>query len=70
MDLRWVMIFNANLDKCESNRKTAQELRGELKRWEDDRKGRRHLVDDTEAHLVCLPFSSISSVAQVARCSL
>ncbi|KAJ8592629.1 hypothetical protein M405DRAFT_732940 [Rhizopogon salebrosus TDB-379] len=48
---RWVMIFNANLDKCESNRKSAQELRHELKKWEDDRKGRKHLVDDTEAHL-------------------
>lgn len=48
---RWVMIFNANLDKSQSNRKTAKELRNELKNWEDNRK-RRHLVDNTATHML------------------
>ncbi|KAG1764234.1 hypothetical protein EDD22DRAFT_460177 [Suillus occidentalis] len=48
---RWVMIFNANLDKSGSNRKNTKELRNELKNWEDSRK-RRHLVDDTAAHIL------------------
>lgn len=48
---RWVMIFNANLDKSGSNRKTTQELRNELKNWEDNRK-RRHLVDNTATHML------------------
>ncbi|KAG1849158.1 hypothetical protein DFJ58DRAFT_889325 [Suillus subalutaceus] len=47
---RWVMIFNANLDKSGSNRKTTKELRNELKNWEDNRK-RRHLVDNTATHM-------------------
>lgn len=48
-----MMIFNANLDKSGSNRKNTKELRNELKNWEDSRK-RRHLVDDTAAHIVSL----------------
>lgn len=48
---RWVMIFNANLDKSGSYRKNTKELRNELKNWEDSRK-RRHLVDDTAAHIL------------------
>ncbi|KAG1819685.1 uncharacterized protein BJ212DRAFT_1060396 [Suillus subaureus] len=48
---RWVMIFNANLDKSGSNRKTTKELRNELKNWEDSRK-RRHLVDNTATHML------------------
>jgi E3 ubiquitin-protein ligase RAD18 len=52
-DLSWVMIFNANLDKSQSNRKTTKELRNELKNWEDNRK-RRHLVDNTATHMVGL----------------
>ncbi|KAG2157630.1 uncharacterized protein EDB93DRAFT_803321 [Suillus bovinus] len=48
---RWVMIFNANLDKSVSNRKNTKELRNELKNWEDSRK-RRHLVDNTRTHML------------------
>lgn len=48
---RWVMIFNANLDKSASNRKNTKELRIELKNWEDSRK-RRHLVDNTTTHVL------------------
>ncbi|KAG2138948.1 hypothetical protein DEU56DRAFT_801007 [Suillus clintonianus] len=48
---RWVMIFNANLDKSGSNRKNTKVLRDELKTWEDGRK-RRHLVDNTAAHIL------------------
>ncbi|KIJ69652.1 hypothetical protein HYDPIDRAFT_79970 [Hydnomerulius pinastri MD-312] len=46
---RWVMLFNANLDKA-GRRKTASELRVELKRWEEDKKGPKHVVEDTAAH--------------------
>ncbi|EGO21792.1 hypothetical protein SERLADRAFT_441024 [Serpula lacrymans var. lacrymans S7.9] len=47
---RWVMIYNANLDKSEKSRKTLSELRVELKKWEDNMKGRKAVVDDTEAY--------------------
>lgn len=47
---RWVMIFNANLDKS-GPRKNTKELRNELKNWEDNRK-RRHLVDNTATHML------------------
>ncbi|KIM49499.1 hypothetical protein M413DRAFT_438683 [Hebeloma cylindrosporum] len=34
---RWVMLYNANLDKSLANRKTKAELRKDLKRWEEER---------------------------------
>ncbi|KAG2348402.1 hypothetical protein BDR05DRAFT_874190 [Suillus weaverae] len=64
---RWVMIFNANLDKSGSNRKNMKELRNELKNWEDNRK-RRHLVDDTATHIVGPPFL-LSLRMLIASCS-
>ncbi|KAF5386563.1 hypothetical protein D9615_001906 [Tricholomella constricta] len=48
---RWVMIYNANLDRSSRNRKTKQELRKELKKWEDEKaKKRRTTVEDNAAH--------------------
>ncbi|EIM90270.1 uncharacterized protein STEHIDRAFT_74932 [Stereum hirsutum FP-91666 SS1] len=35
---RWVMIYNANLDRGPTQRKQVPELRAEMKRWEDERK--------------------------------
>jgi E3 ubiquitin-protein ligase RAD18 len=50
---RWVMIYNANLDKSESQRKTIQELRSDLKKWEEDRKTKKNIVGDVDAYQVC-----------------
>ncbi|KAH7910625.1 hypothetical protein BJ138DRAFT_1135919 [Hygrophoropsis aurantiaca] len=47
---RWVMMYNANLDKSEPNRKTISQLRAELKRWEEERKGRKIIIEDPVAH--------------------
>ncbi|KAI6042992.1 hypothetical protein EDC04DRAFT_2563141 [Pisolithus marmoratus] len=47
---RWVMIYNANLDKSEGNRKGLIELRNELKKWEEDRKISKKIVEDVVAH--------------------
>ncbi|TFK72142.1 hypothetical protein BDN72DRAFT_836516 [Pluteus cervinus] len=48
---RWVMLYNANLDKSHVNRKTIPELRSDLKLWEEER-GRRkkHAVQDIETY--------------------
>ncbi|KAF9009454.1 hypothetical protein BDQ17DRAFT_1062312 [Cyathus striatus] len=43
---KWVMIYNANLDRSEANRKTKAELRKELKKWEDDTRKKKSTVDD------------------------
>lgn len=47
---RWVMMYNANLDKSEGNRKGLAELRNQLKRWEEDRKISKRIVEDVIAH--------------------
>lgn len=47
---RWVMIYNANLDKSEGNRKGLAELRIELRKWEEDRKVSKKIVEDVVAH--------------------
>ncbi|KAG9225930.1 hypothetical protein CCMSSC00406_0006448 [Pleurotus cornucopiae] len=47
---QWVMMYNANLDKSEKNRKPLKELRKELKTWEDGSKSKKVVVEDTVAH--------------------
>ncbi|GLB35428.1 hypothetical protein LshimejAT787_0209930 [Lyophyllum shimeji] len=48
---RWVMIYNANLDRSSKHRKTKQELRKELKKWEDEKvRKKKTTVEDTAAH--------------------
>ncbi|KIK11002.1 hypothetical protein PISMIDRAFT_19891 [Pisolithus microcarpus 441] len=44
------MIYNANLDKSEGNRKGLAELRIELRKWEEDRKVSKKVVEDVVAH--------------------
>ncbi|KAJ3507489.1 hypothetical protein NLJ89_g6276 [Agrocybe chaxingu] len=39
---RWVMLYNANLDR--SNRKTKTELRRDLKKWEEDTAKKKKIV--------------------------
>ncbi|PPQ75450.1 hypothetical protein CVT24_013333 [Panaeolus cyanescens] len=41
---RWVMMYNANLDRTLSNRKKKSELRRELKKWEEERARKRKVV--------------------------
>ncbi|KIK95964.1 hypothetical protein PAXRUDRAFT_826485 [Paxillus rubicundulus Ve08.2h10] len=48
---RWVMLYNANLDKT-GHRKIPSELRMELRKWEEDQKGRKHIIEDVAAHEV------------------
>jgi len=45
------MIYNANLDRSSQNRKSKQELKKELKKWEDEKaKKKKTTVEDTAAH--------------------
>lgn len=53
------MIYNANLDKSTSMRRSISALRKDLKRWEDDRsKQKKTVVEDVVAHEVRFAFSS------------
>ena len=38
---RWVAVYNANLDHSPALRKRLAELRTEMRRWEEDRRGPR-----------------------------
>jgi hypothetical protein len=38
---RWVAVYNANLDRSPALRKRPAELRVEVRRWEEDRRGAR-----------------------------
>ncbi|KAF8431749.1 hypothetical protein L210DRAFT_962372 [Boletus edulis BED1] len=50
---RWVMMYNANLDKV-TGCKTLSGLRHELRTWEEGQKGSKYAVDDPPAHEVSL----------------
>ena len=41
---RWVVLYNANLDRSPHNRKTIVELKKDLKRWEEERPKKKKLV--------------------------
>ena len=41
---RWVVLYNANLDRSRNNRKTTVELKKDLKRWEEERPKKKKLV--------------------------
>lgn len=53
MDLyRWVVLYNANLDRS-VNRKTTVELKKDLKRWEEERpKKKKPVVSDVLGYQV------------------
>ena len=47
------MLFNGNLDRSESNRKSLGALRQELKKWEETmtkRNGKKAVVEDPKEH--------------------
>lgn len=38
---RWVMLYNSNLDRSSTNRKSRTELRGDLRKWEEEMSRRK-----------------------------
>ncbi|KDR81862.1 hypothetical protein GALMADRAFT_135257 [Galerina marginata CBS 339.88] len=50
---KWVMLFNANLDKSASNRKSKAELRRDLKKWEEEMtKKKKIVITDVKAYQI------------------
>lgn len=47
---RWVMLFNANLDRSPHTRESKHELRKELRKWEDEKVKKKKNVEDGVAH--------------------
>ena len=55
---RWVMMYNANLDKT-VGRKSLPDMRLELRTWEEGQKGHKYVVEDTSAYEVGLISVSV-----------
>lgn len=53
MAYRFVLLYNANLDRAEHLRKPISGLRKELKKWEDGLNTKKVSVDDAEVYVVC-----------------
>lgn len=49
---RWVLVYNANLDRNPRDRETLEELIRKLKKWEDTRGGKKVGVGDVKAYEV------------------
>lgn len=49
---RWVLLYNANLDRSLMDRSTLEELRMDLKKWEETRGGKKVGVRDVGAYQV------------------
>ncbi|KAF8911188.1 hypothetical protein CPB84DRAFT_1672006, partial [Gymnopilus junonius] len=66
---KWVMLFNANLDRSLPNRKTKVELRKELKKWEEERpKKKKHGITDVKGYQI-EHKSEFTRLVEVARAS-
>lgn len=67
MFYRWVALYNANLDRSPALRKRVAELRLEMRRWEEDRRGSRKdpLKIDITEYRVRVPLSLRTCYAQV-----
>jgi len=54
--LRWLQLYNGNLDRSLPNRKSTAVLRGELKKWEEQqvilKKKGKPVVDSPIEHVV------------------
>ena len=57
---RWVLLYNANLDRNPQDRLTYDEMKKDLKKWEETRSGKKKVgVTDVEAYQVrVLPLRS------------
>ena len=52
---RWVVLYNANLDRSTNNRKTIAELKKDLKRWEEERpRKKKPVVSDVLGYQVLM----------------
>ena len=73
MRLRWVAVYNANLDRSAALRKRAVELRSEMRRWEEDKRGSRKepLKTDITEYRVRICLLSLGGLGhnQALRCS-
>jgi hypothetical protein len=59
---RWVVLYNANLDRSPNNRKTIVELKKDLKRWEEERpKKKKPVVSDVLGYQVLKTSQLLSS---------
>lgn len=64
MDCRWVVLYNANLDRSPNNRKTSVELKKDLKRWEEERpKKKKAVVSDVVGYQVHILILLLFAVA-------
>lgn len=53
---RWIVLYNANVDRAPENRKTVEQLRIDLRRAEEaEQKTRKEVVDDPVAYQVRPP---------------
>lgn len=60
----WVITYNANLNKSSKYRKSKEELKRELKKWEEEKsKKKKTTVEDAVSHEVS--FSSLYSLSLV-----
>ncbi len=56
--LRWVMLWNSNLDKAPKNRKSPSQLKSELSGWLENHQSKSKLVvEDTHRHQVSPMFA-------------
>lgn len=60
---RWVILYNANLDKAENNRSSLKELRSNLSKWENEMKTKKKkpVVDDSKTYQVLRTTHDYSS---------
>ena len=67
MDLyRWVVLYNANLDRSPNNRKTTVELKKDLKKWEEERpKRKKPVVSDVLGYQVLINISLILFLSDI-----
>ncbi|KAI0928009.1 hypothetical protein AcW1_005392 [Taiwanofungus camphoratus] len=47
---KWVMLYNANIDRTLADRKTVEQLRRDLKRWDTEGREKKQVVTDTTAY--------------------
>ncbi|KAL0947506.1 hypothetical protein HGRIS_013606 [Hohenbuehelia grisea] len=47
---QWVMLYNANLDKSIKHRRSIEQIRTDLRKWEDARKTKKVTIEDVEAY--------------------
>ena len=49
-------MYNANLDRSPTQRTDTRELRAELKKWEEQKRTKKHIVTDMDEYQVKSTF--------------